>query len=206
MTLKELLEKFSGVANWEAPNPCEYNINVEDPDVPNGVTYIPTPSHCPRKLEFREVENFHLEFFADGLILVIRLKPVQYTTVSIYCDSTGQFSERECEKDNLVDIDFPDHIVHAWYEIHTDTEKTYDAWLDTFTADETDGLYEFAKQYGFEWKRKQTQFLVRVVCEYEVFVDATNEGDAEVEALETYLEKSHGIPDEVTAEIIDTII
>lgn len=204
MTLKDLLERFSGVDDWNNSSTCECSINVTDPDAPNGVVYIPSPAHCPSKLEFREIENFSFEIFEDGHLLVVNLKPTQYTTVCIYCDSTGQFSERECEKDNLVDIDFPDHIVHAWYKYHTSTEKTYDAWLDTFIADDVDGLYDFAKKHGFEWKRKQKQFLVRVVCEYEVFVNATNGDDAEVEALETYLEKSHGIPEETTAEIIDS--
>jgi glycerol-3-phosphate dehydrogenase (NAD(P)+) len=69
MTLKEILERFSGVDDWNNSSPCECGINVTDPDAPNGVTYIPSTAHCPCKLEFREVENFSFEIFEDGHLL-----------------------------------------------------------------------------------------------------------------------------------------
>lgn len=81
--------------------------------------------------------------------------------VCIYCDSTGLFSEEECWSENLTDMMFPEWIVREWYK---ENEKEciedckaehetpcFENWIkNSYTADSTDGLYDFAVQKGFD--------------------------------------------------------
>lgn len=84
--------------------------------------------------------------------------------VTIYADTTGLFSEAECNCDNLVDMDFPEWIVKEWYRDHEydfaqetshDLNKpvedcTYEDWVTHIVwAGDTDGLYDYAKERGF---------------------------------------------------------
>lgn len=81
--------------------------------------------------------------------------------VCVYCDSTGLFSETECERENLTDMYFPVWILEEWYKKN---EKEYiesceamdyppclENWYtEVYTADETDGLYDFAIEHGYD--------------------------------------------------------
>ena len=82
--------------------------------------------------------------------------------VCVYCDSTGLFSETECERENLTDMMFPEWIVREWYKenekdfieeckIDSLKEPCFETWLnEVYTADDTDGLYDFAVEKEFD--------------------------------------------------------
>ena len=81
--------------------------------------------------------------------------------VCIYCDSTGLFSEEECWSENLTDMMFPEWIVREWYKKNEKEcikdceaeheEPCFENWINnSYTADSTDGLYDFAVQKGFD--------------------------------------------------------
>lgn len=82
-------------------------------------------------------------------------------SVCVYCDSTGLFSETECERENLTDMYFPVWILEEWYKKNEkeciesceamDYPPCFENWYtEVYTADETDGLYDFAVQKGFD--------------------------------------------------------
>lgn len=73
--------------------------------------------------------------------------------VCVFCDTTPLYTEEECDRDNLCSLQFPKHIVREWYGESTGFEK----WLEKYTADETVGLYDFAKQYGFKAERPEEE-------------------------------------------------
>ena len=90
--------------------------------------------------------------------------------VTVYCDSTGLYSDEECEIENLTEIMLPRTIVEAWYyehmsEFDTDTvnelkipmaESTFDLWYsDVYTAESTDGICDFARGRGFQPERTE---------------------------------------------------
>ena len=77
--------------------------------------------------------------------------------VCLYKDSTGQFEEDELQFDNLVDLPFPERIVAEWYEDHVKDDydgpgkDSYEYWFQyESTADDTDGLYQFALERGWD--------------------------------------------------------
>lgn len=82
--------------------------------------------------------------------------------VCVYCDSTGLFSETECERENLTDMYFPVWILEEWYkknekdfiaECKTDSlkEPCFETWFnEVYTADDTDGFYDFAVEHGYD--------------------------------------------------------
>lgn len=73
--------------------------------------------------------------------------------VCVFRDTTPFYTEEECDRDNLCSLQFPEHIVREWYGKSTGFEK----WLEKYTADETVGLYDFAKQYGFKAERPEEE-------------------------------------------------
>ena len=84
-------------------------------------------------------------FTEDG-----RLKTIP---VCVFCDTTPLYTEEECDRDNLCSLQFPEHIEREWYGESTGFED----WLEEYTADETVGLYDFAKQYGFKAERPEEE-------------------------------------------------
>jgi len=89
------------------------------------------------------------------------MKNAKLIPVTIYCDSTGLFSEEECNTDNLTDMLFPGWIVEAWYkenEIVFASEceaegyeaNPYNWYTEVYTANDTDGLYDFAVEKGYD--------------------------------------------------------
>lgn len=73
--------------------------------------------------------------------------------VCVYRDTTPLYTDEECDHDNLCSLQFPDHIVREWYGKGTGFEE----WLEKYTADETAGLYNFAKGYGFMAERPEEE-------------------------------------------------
>lgn len=84
--------------------------------------------------------------------------------VTVYCDSTDLYTEEEIMRENLCELLFPKEIVKEWVwltappgeiERLSGNENGYD-WFDQWyyeesTADDTDGLYDFAiSQYEFQ--------------------------------------------------------
>lgn len=85
--------------------------------------------------------------------------------VTIYCDTTGLFSENEINGlldgrpatgnvyyGNICDMDFDEVIVRMWFEERIKAYKptmTFERWYnDEYTAEDTDGLYNFAIERG----------------------------------------------------------
>lgn len=73
--------------------------------------------------------------------------------VSIYCDSTGLFSEAECNADNVCDMMFDREIVEEFFHTFVKPDYgwdiTFDQWYeDEYTCDGTDGLYGYAVDKG----------------------------------------------------------
>lgn len=86
-------------------------------------------------------------------------------SIEIYADSTGQYTDCECNYCNCVEIEIPKSIVKDWFnqeiygsfftilddeEYQDDTEILFDTWLGYYyTCDDTDGLYQFAVEHGY---------------------------------------------------------
>lgn len=81
----------------------------------------------------------------------------------VYADSTGLYTEQECECDNLIDLEFNEDVVKKWYELNKEDfdrdtayelnkpeeECTYEDWRDEVSwAELTDGLFDFAIANG----------------------------------------------------------
>ena len=88
----------------------------------------------------------------------------KWIEVLVYCDSTDLFNEQECEKNNLCYMMFPENIVKEWYKINENDNKeqtsielnkkynscTFKDWIkNVYTADDTDGLYWFTVNKGY---------------------------------------------------------
>lgn len=85
--------------------------------------------------------------------------------VCVYRDTTGLYTEQEILSSNLTDMEFPRNIVEAFFvekiapnfpDVDADGEIIigFDEWLDMYDADDTENLYQFAKEHGFSGKRK----------------------------------------------------
>lgn len=73
--------------------------------------------------------------------------------VCVFRDTTPLYTKEECNCDNLCSLQFPEHIVREWYG----ESIGFKDWLEGYTADETVGLYDFAKQYGFKAERPEKE-------------------------------------------------
>ncbi len=81
--------------------------------------------------------------------------------IDIYADTTGQYSEDECQYCNCASVQIPERIVRQWYEENfgkeeklyfcgDEFENTFETWLkEVYTCDDTDGLYDFSVSHGF---------------------------------------------------------
>lgn len=77
--------------------------------------------------------------------------------MTVYADSTCQYTEEECVRDNLVDIELPRRIIYEYFVDYIaesmDGTATFARWLEEYTADDTDGLWRYARNRGCEWHR-----------------------------------------------------
>lgn len=71
--------------------------------------------------------------------------------VTVYCDTTGLFSEAECNRDNMCDLMFEESIVEEWFEekVSPNVDYGFELWYtEEYTCDDTDGLYDYAVSKG----------------------------------------------------------
>ena len=84
----------------------------------------------------------------DALTQAIEfIRSTTIVSVCIYRDSTGLYTDEECNQSNLEDFDLPEEILRRWHDACF--LSSYEHWLDEYTADDTDGLYQFAIEHGF---------------------------------------------------------
>ena len=89
--------------------------------------------------------------------------------MTVYCDSTPFFTDEECDQENLTELEFPKSVVRSYYneqiyeptpycsikqcEEDNDMETSFKDWLNSYTADDTVGLYPYAINKGCEITR-----------------------------------------------------
>ena len=93
-------------------------------------------------------------------------KDSRMMSVVLYADTTGLFSETECDDENMVDMSFPYWILKLWFEndpnLALATAEEMQKPLDRVTAEDwvnnvswagdTEGLYDFSVACGYEPK------------------------------------------------------
>lgn len=117
-------------------------------------------------------------------------------TVTIYVDTVTDYTEEMRNDlfpyDNMINLQFPRSIVEAWYNRCPEDfdGENFDDWLfNESTADDTDGLYDFAVEHGFTPDiPKPCKKEVQLTATYEVW--AFDDGGA-VDAAE----RQHSIGD-----------
>lgn len=87
--------------------------------------------------------------------------------VELYKDSTGLFSEEECNQNNWWAVEMPTWLVKKWYEKNETVFKeqtayelkkdindcTFEDWFfKVYILDDMDGIWDFAKENGFKYK------------------------------------------------------
>lgn len=84
--------------------------------------------------------------------------------MTIYADDTDLFTEAFCNRHNLINIEVNKHVVFKFFrhnilkDFRTETdsnvsdEGVFEEWLDEYTADDTQGLWEYAKEHGVDPK------------------------------------------------------
>lgn len=112
--------------------------------------------------------------------------------MTVFCDSTELFTEDECNVDNLAYINFPRNIVQKYFDELciggrldglqiNGHDITFEEWLEEYTADDTDDLYDFAIAEGYHPKRfdkgekPETVHFRRQVCNL-CFFENANDG------------------------------
>lgn len=88
--------------------------------------------------------------------------------MTVWADTTGQYTEEECHFDNLCIIELPRRIVYSYYKEHEadfvaetmaelsipKAECTFDKWVNNvYTCEDTDGLFQYAVVNGYHWQR-----------------------------------------------------
>ena len=110
--------------------------------------------------------------------------------VTIYKDTTGQYSDAEIENSqdmfsNMVEILVPEDLLWQWYmecaefdreqclEMEPDdgwgeiTKEDMVRWVyEESTADDTTSLYDWLKKHGFNWKRPDNVKVYKVKPEF----------------------------------------
>ena len=106
--------------------------------------------------------------------------------VCVY-DFEAGFSERSMNDDCIIDLNFPEWIVKKFYNtlVKQEYKETFNDWYSSiYTADDTIGLCEFAKKYGFTPESK-----VVVQVQFDMVIDR-NKYDEDMETkIKELLEK-----------------
>ena len=82
-----------------------------------------------------------------------------YFPVSVYKDTTNQYTDEECDEDNSVEIPVPEDLLWQWWTEGTDEEEDLTPedlrrWVySESTCDDTTNLYYWLTQHGYFWKR-----------------------------------------------------
>lgn len=117
--------------------------------------------------------------------------------VTIYKTSVPYYTEHldvsnSFFDENMMEVEFPRSIVEDWYDQYPEDFEgdSFDDWFSNYyTADDTDGLFQFAVDRGFHPQiPKLTKYTVELTATYEVY--AFDEQSAADEA-----ERQHDIGD-----------
>ena len=91
--------------------------------------------------------------------------------ISIYKDTTGQYTDEECDRNNCVEIPVPKNLVIQWFHDtwnieaafgkfgelgYTEDEFLRDVYFWVYeesTCDETNDLYDWLCKHNYYWKR-----------------------------------------------------
>lgn len=81
-----------------------------------------------------------------------------YLPVTIYADTTRQYSEEEIEEmmdkelwGQMIEIPVPEDLLKEWFD---GTDEEFWRWFnDESTADDTDTLYDWLVAHNYTWKR-----------------------------------------------------
>ena len=81
-----------------------------------------------------------------------------YLPVTIYADTTGQYSENEIEEmmerdfwGQMIEIPVPENLFKEWFD---GTDEEFWKWFnDESTADDTDTIYDWLVAHNYCWKR-----------------------------------------------------
>lgn len=68
--------------------------------------------------------------------------------MEIYRDTTGLFTSKECDYDNVIMMEFDDDVVKEYFEKNCSGSYGFDEWLTRYTCDDTETLYDFAVSKG----------------------------------------------------------
>lgn len=82
--------------------------------------------------------------------------------VSIYKDTTRQYTDDECDIDNCVEIPVPEDLLIQWFmdsncwnqKVSTEILEDLRKWVyEESTCDETCDLYDWLCAHGYYWRR-----------------------------------------------------
>ena len=84
-----------------------------------------------------------------------------YVPVTIYADTTRQYSEEEIEEmmnstwGQMMEIPVPKDLLFQWFNDHQpSTYEEFEHWFyEESTADDCDTLYDWLCEHGYFWKR-----------------------------------------------------
>ena len=95
-----------------------------------------------------------------------------YYPISVYKDTTGQYTDEECDEDNIVEIPVPADLLWQWWleclEFDRDprwndepeggwdepTRDDLNRWVyKEYTCDDTYMLIDWLKEHNYIWKR-----------------------------------------------------
>ena len=97
-------------------------------------------------IENDSVRYAEIETMMDyGKIAAAILKATRIP-MTIWKDTTHQYSDAECEKELACTMEFPVEIVYGFYK---EKQTSFLKWLNEYTIPDVDGLYEYAVNHGF---------------------------------------------------------
>ena len=85
-----------------------------------------------------------------------------YYPISIYKDTTRQYIDEECDRDNCVEIPVPKDLIVQWLkdksswnqEVANEILEDLEKWIySESTCDDTEDLYVWLTQHNYFWKR-----------------------------------------------------
>ncbi len=138
-------------------------------------------------------------------IIELPIQKPQYVGITVFKDTTGLYTDEECNDDNLTTLDFPIYLVEE-YAKTVKPELTYKEFLDQYCADWTEGLVDFAKKHGFTISKSrctvsmadtpETKYIYKKFCDGDAYgeedVNIYDNKDDAVTDLRADVEKYFG--------------
>lgn len=92
-------------------------------------------------------------------------------TIDMYADSTGLYTEAECNEDNTASFDVPVEIVREYFYKELKDyypDKTYEEWItEEYTMDDFEhGFIDLAEKRGYEFKRSDGIDLNNIIEQF----------------------------------------